>query len=92
MGFKLYTLIGIFSIVFNAGIKEIYCYPNYIDLTHPFHNDQPHWSSMKPFNLSIITRGLTTQGSQSNVYVEINEFSLVSNACLQIINSVQHIF
>ena len=75
----MYKTIIAFSVILNYGIDVSYCLPTFIDLTHPYKNNYTRsWPINKPFKFTIGNRGLITLGSVENVYLENNEFFMVS--------------
>ena len=80
MVFKFSIIFVVFAIVFNDGIKEIYCLPTYIDLTHPFKNGATRsWPINKNFTFTVGARGLIDLGGKKKIYLENNEFYMASN-------------
>ena len=76
----MYKAIFALMVILHYGIEESYSLPTYIDLTHPFKNNYTRtWPINKPFKFTVGTRGRITLSGVDNVYLENNEFYMVSN-------------
>jgi hypothetical protein len=75
----MYNRLIAFIVILYYGIEESYSLPTFIDLTHPFKNNYTRtWPINKPFKFTVGTRGKITLSGQKNVYLENNEFFMVS--------------
>ena len=75
----MYNKLIVFIVILNYGVEKSYSLPTFVDLTHSFKNNYTRtWPINKPFKFTVGTRGFITLSGTKNVYLENNEFFMVS--------------